>query len=285
MSKNGKLLFRGYDPYITSSFGYRIHPVTKKKTLHAGVDYGTNNKKMPTYAIEDGEVVKTGYSQISGNFVYVNFKRLGKNAIYQHLDRILVKNNQKVNSNTIIGYTGTTGESTGIHLHFGWFNSNEQNKGWYERNWEDFEKYEYKSPIIYFGNPVKRDTNVSQIEVLIDNLRVRKTPNGEILGYIKKGIYNILENKKNGNYTWYKIEDSKWIAYDKEFANLYLKEEKEEKKEEKEDKLEKATEKNQGEGKKEETEEKKEEKSSLATKIFQGIRQFVKKILKFFHIL
>ena len=141
MSKNGKLLFREYDPYITSNFGYRIHPITGLNTLHTGVDYGTNGKKIPTYGIEEGIVLKTGFNSGQGNYVYINYERLGKVGLYQHLDSISVKEGQNVSGNTIIGYVGETGDVTGIHLHFGWFNSPEYNKGWNERNWEDFENY------------------------------------------------------------------------------------------------------------------------------------------------
>ncbi|MBQ8472433.1 MAG: M23 family metallopeptidase [Bacilli bacterium] len=222
MSKNGNLLFRGFNPYITSSFGFRVHPITKLRTLHAGVDYGTNNQKISTYAIESGKVLKTGFSNISGNFVYVYFPRLGKVGLYQHLDSISVKTDQEVNENTIIGVVGETGEVTGIHLHFGWFNLSEYNKGWYDRNWEDFEEYNYIPEVIYLGNPVMRDLSRSQIEVIISNLRVRKSPNGEILGLINPGIYNILDSEVLEDYTWYKINLDMWIAYSPEFANIYL---------------------------------------------------------------
>lgn len=225
MSKNGKLLFRDYDPYITSSFGYRIHPITGVNTLHAGVDYGTNNRKLPTYAIEDGKVVKIGFTKGQGNYVYVSYPRLLKTGLYQHLDSISVKDGENVSRDTIIGYVGETGEVTGIHLHFAWFDSSEQNKGWYERNWEDFESYEYIKPLDYLGSSVERDKNKDQIEVVINNLRVRKLPNGEILGYINPGIYNIIDTLVNEDYTWYKVGYNMWIAYSNEFANLYIKEE------------------------------------------------------------
>lgn len=218
---NGKLLFRNFVPYITSNFGNRIHPITKEYTTHLGVDYGTNDQKLPTYAIENGQVLKTGYSNISGNFVYVNYKRLGKIALYQHLDRINVTNGQNVDRNTIIGYVGETGQVTGIHLHFGWFSESEFNKGWYERNWEDFEKYEYIKELEIIGTTTEPNQNLDQIEVLVDDLRARKEPNGEIFGYIKKGLYNILDTYQDENYTWYKVETDTWIAYSNSWAKIY----------------------------------------------------------------
>ena len=59
----------------------------------------------------------------------------------------------------------------------------------------------------------------------MEQLRARKTPNGEILGYIHLGIYNILSQQMNGDYTWYQVEEDKWIAYKEEWITLYLKEE------------------------------------------------------------
>lgn len=67
--------------------------------------------------------------------------------------------------------------------------------------------------------PVERDEKKTQIEVIIDNLRVRLSPStkGEVLGIAKKGIYNILEIVNADGYTWYRIADSQWIAYNPEW--------------------------------------------------------------------
>lgn len=144
MSKNGKLIFKDYDPYVTSAFGYRIHPITgQRQSFHQGVDYGTNNQKLPQYAIEDGVVTGCGTDGTGAKYVYVKYPRLGKTGLHYHLDSYRVSNNQKVNANTIIGYTGTTGNSTGIHLHFGWFPTEDRNKAWNSKRWEDFEAYNY----------------------------------------------------------------------------------------------------------------------------------------------
>lgn len=62
------------------------------------------------------------------------------------------------------------------------------------------------------GTPVTRDTTKQQIEVIVDELRARKTPNGEILGFINKGIYNVLDTKADKDYTWYMVEENVWIA-------------------------------------------------------------------------
>lgn len=121
--------------------------------------------------------------------------------------------------------TGETGQATGIHLHFGWFKTENRNKAWNDKGWEDFEKYEYTLPISYLGSPVQRNEEVSQYEITVSNLRVRKEPNGEILGYINPGFYNILEEEKKDDYLWIKISDNMWVAYSEEFGNLYLKEE------------------------------------------------------------
>ena len=81
-----------------------------------------------------------------------------------------------------------------------------------------------------FGTPVKRNNKVPQIEVLVDNLRARKTANGTILGYVRKGIYNTKSNIKTGGYVWYNVEDF-WMAYSATWAKLYQKEEAKEKEE------------------------------------------------------
>ena len=225
MSKNGKLIFKNFNPYVTSSFGNRINPISGKNQFHQGVDYGTNDKKLAQYAIEDGEVTGCGTDSTGAKYVYVKYPRLKKTGLHYHLDSYLVKNNQKVNSNTIIGYTGATGQATGIHLHFGWFNTENRNKAWNDKGWEDFEKYEYTLPISYLGSPVQRNEEVSQYEITASNLRVRKEPNGEILGYINPGFYNILEEEQRDDYLWIKISANMWVAYSEEFGNLYLKEE------------------------------------------------------------
>lgn len=108
---------------ISSPYGYRIHPITGVKTFHYGVDYYTYNVKLPIYALEDGVVItakKTHTVDVGvGRYVIVNYPRIKRRAIYQHCDTVVVSANQKVTKDTILGYVGTTGASTGIHLHLG----------------------------------------------------------------------------------------------------------------------------------------------------------------------
>ncbi len=308
MSKNGQRLFRNFDPYITSPFGYRINPISKERSLHAGVDYGTNGKNIPCYGLADGEVSRTGFQKALGNYVYVNYPSLGHGALYQHLDSIKVKKGEKVTKDTVIGITGATGEVTGIHLHFAWFPSSDINKDWYSIKFEDYEKYVFPTILGIIGTPVSRDSKKDQIEVIISNLRVRSTPNGKILGYIKKGIYNILDSKFEAGYTWYKIGNDMWIAYTKEYGKLYLKveevkieEPKEDSEKDKEDAPQEEIKKDEPEAPKEEEEKKevevetpkedieedpdlseKEENIEENPENSNGFIEFFKKIFEFF---
>ncbi len=105
--------------YITSGFGERIHPITKKKTYHNGVDYGTHGNKWPQYALEDGIVDNVFVDQYGAKDVWISYPRLGIKCLHGHLDKIYVKKGQKVNHTTKVGDTGETGLATAIHLHLG----------------------------------------------------------------------------------------------------------------------------------------------------------------------
>lgn len=133
-------IFRRNDFYVTSPFGYRVHPITKKYTYHAGVDYGTNAKNWAQYAIEDGYVYTTGYNKSGyGNYIWVRYPRINRSFLHAHLKSISVKSGQKVKEGTLLGYTGTTGNSTGIHLHLG---MTEIGKS----TWLNPDKYNYTAP-------------------------------------------------------------------------------------------------------------------------------------------
>ena len=122
MSKITDLIFHNEEHYITSKYGKREPIKTQYGTtsnFHYGTDYGTNLKKIPQYAVEDGVVLSTGVSNSCGNYVWIKYDRLNVKMCHYHLDKICVKKGQTVNNDTLVGYTGTTGYSTGIHLHLG----------------------------------------------------------------------------------------------------------------------------------------------------------------------
>ena len=73
----------------------------------------------------------------------------------------------------------------------------------------------------HVGKPVERNEKVDQLKVKVDALRARKAPslNGEILGYINMGYYDIQDKTTADNYTWYKVQDM-WIAYNKDWEDI-----------------------------------------------------------------
>ena len=75
------------------------------------------------------------------------------------------------------------------------------------------------------GKPVERNTKVDQLKVKVPELRARKTPslNGEILGYMNEGYYDIQSKTDADGYTWYKVQDM-YIAYNKDWEDILPKE-------------------------------------------------------------
>ncbi len=103
---------------VTSKFGYRHDPFTGKWTGHNGVDLAAP-KNTPIVATRAGRVFFVGYQDNgAGNYVWIDHGD-GYNTIYMHMTRYIVKKDQFVEAGEIIGYVGTTGRSTGYHLHFG----------------------------------------------------------------------------------------------------------------------------------------------------------------------
>lgn len=122
MSTVSNLIFHNAKHRMSSAFGPRKKISTaagNTSSYHYGTDYATYLRKLPQYAIEDGEVVAAAQASDGGRYVWVKYPRLGVKMLHYHLDRICVKVGQKVNNNTILGYTGKTGKATGIHLHLG----------------------------------------------------------------------------------------------------------------------------------------------------------------------
>lgn len=104
---------------ITSTFGKRFHPVLKRWKMHSGVDYGAPTG-TPVMSVADGTVSFSGWKGANGNLVTVKHKN-GYTTHYAHLSYIprSIKSGVKVTKKTLIGKVGSTGRSTGPHLHFG----------------------------------------------------------------------------------------------------------------------------------------------------------------------
>ncbi len=101
---------------VTSGFGRRYHPILKRLRAHTGVDI-TAPKGTPVYATADGTVTSESPGGGYGLVVVINHGYTYK-TLYAHLSKKAVKPGQKVKRGQIIGYVGSTGMSTGSHLHY-----------------------------------------------------------------------------------------------------------------------------------------------------------------------
>lgn len=102
---------------VSSGFGYRIDPVYKDRRLHPGLDF-TAPVGTPIYAAADGVVRDAGFNTGGyGNRVVVNHG-FGYETLYAHMVRIKARVGTKVKRGEVIGYVGSTGKSTGPHLHY-----------------------------------------------------------------------------------------------------------------------------------------------------------------------
>lgn len=101
---------------VTSRFGERLHPLTGKWSFHNGIDIATP-AGSPVRAVRDGEVIFSGYVEGYGNLVVIDHGD-GLVTRYGHNRRNLVKEGDSVNKGDIIAEVGSTGFSTGSHLHF-----------------------------------------------------------------------------------------------------------------------------------------------------------------------
>ena len=100
----------------TSGFGLRFHPLLGYSRMHQGVDYGVYYG-TPIHAVTDGTVSFAGWHGGHGNFVKLNHAG-GLGTGYAHMSRIAVAPGTHVSQGQVIGYVGSTGLSTGPHLHF-----------------------------------------------------------------------------------------------------------------------------------------------------------------------
>ena len=100
----------------TSGFGMREHPILHTQRAHLGVDYAAPTG-TPVMSVADGVVVESGFQGAFGNMVVVQHNAR-QSTVYAHLSRMNVKRGQTIKQGDIVGAVGTTGLSTGPHLHF-----------------------------------------------------------------------------------------------------------------------------------------------------------------------
>lgn len=103
--------------YISSPFGTRVHPITGVVTTHYGVDLAAYLGN-PIYATRSGVVTQATYGASGGYYVYIDHGD-GFTSIYLHMTHYIVSAGDYVEAGQVIGYCGSTGASTGPHLHFG----------------------------------------------------------------------------------------------------------------------------------------------------------------------
>ena len=202
--------FPNYKTYIiTSPFGVRIHPVTKIKKQHNGIDLvATNDGEVgqvdDLIAHTGGIVESEGYDVSAGNFINIRVDEETVMVYYHMAKRTTLKKGQKVNKGDVLGRVGKTGTVTGAHLHFG------IKKG---GNWID------PAPYLDADYPVLQDVIIPDCPagytqqvfatVIVGALNVRKGPGTtyKAIKTLKKGtIVKILE--VDGN--WGRFADG-WI--------------------------------------------------------------------------
>ncbi len=101
---------------VTSAYGWRIHPTMGDKRFHTGVDFAAP-QGTPIYAIASGTVTSAYYNTANGYMVSIAHGN-GYGSLYAHMTHFIVSSGQQVSQGQVIGYVGSTGWSTGPHLHF-----------------------------------------------------------------------------------------------------------------------------------------------------------------------
>ena len=175
---------------------------------------------------KDRDNTSTGANSY-GNYVQIKHPN-NMYTLYAHLKKgsVKVKKGDNVSLGQVIGTMGNSGRTsstsatTGIHLHF-----EVRNKDNYVIDPTPYIDADLPN-LPTLPEPQKRDENTYQVEVLIKDLRARAGfgLDKAILGYVKSGIYQIYEEQEKDGYKWLKIANNDiWIAYDKEWAKLYIK--------------------------------------------------------------
>ena len=103
--------------YVTSGFGHRESPTAGASSNHQGIDIGASTGSSIT-AADGGTVITASYSSSAGNYVVIGHGN-GLSTVYMHCSKLLVSEGDTVSKGQTIAKVGSTGYSTGPHLHFG----------------------------------------------------------------------------------------------------------------------------------------------------------------------
>ena len=103
---------------ISSTYGWRVDPIDGSRSLHTGIDIAGTGLGSPVYAADNGTVIKSEYNTAGyGNYIVINHNN-GYYTSYAHMNQRISDIGDTVAKGQIIGYVGSTGRSTGPHLHF-----------------------------------------------------------------------------------------------------------------------------------------------------------------------
>ena len=116
ISGNGTFVHPCPAGYVSSTFGYRTQPIAGASTNHKGIDFAAPTG-TPIYAAAAGTVISAGYAGNAGNMLVINHGN-GLLTYYMHCSKIYVSAGQTVSRGQNVAAVGTTGNSTGPHLHF-----------------------------------------------------------------------------------------------------------------------------------------------------------------------
>lgn len=204
---------------------------------HKGIDIGwlvADGEHLPVRAWKDGEVIASGTDYKGGVYVVLKHANNQWSGYWHLVEGSNIAKGKVVKEGETIGIRGDTGQSSGTHLHFlltkegmpSAYNYNTMVNNtinpllWvYKLKTDNIEKAEnhdqYPLPLKPdLPEPVKRDEYKHQVEVLATSLRVRSSSSlsGEVIGFAKQGIYDVLEAKKADGYVWDRIGKDRWIA-------------------------------------------------------------------------
>lgn len=198
---------------------------------HTGIDIVGKEGWPDIIAHSDGVVVEAVDGRdrdlnAKGVDSYGNYVKIlhpnGMYTLYAHLKKgsVKVKKGDNVTKAKLLGTEGNSGVTYGPHIHF-----EVRNKDNYVIDPTPYIDADLPNLPTNLPEPVERDENKYQIEVLVNDLRARSGYglDATILGFAKKGIYNIYNKATKDNFVWLKICEDRdiWIAYNKEWAVIY----------------------------------------------------------------